>query len=349
MTSADFPDYFRINQYRVYRPLLTGIVALARELFVLPVLNKFCNNKSSVTWGRFPAITIVTTYFIWIILNIIMLSSASLLLYKLYHIFFNRQQSLCATTLMISTPIIILSIREISYGILSFLIAVISFYFWYLVLNDQISKKKTIIYSLFTGILFLGKLSASTFIGGSILLIFRKKTIRFLVISVFITVPVILWVVYLKAVSIPYVIADLQYEAGNWFKEIHSLGELLKETYIYFIRWIRILSESTGFIHLPFLFTGFAFLYKKYNSRFVLLSVYIAATDFFFYFLVHRAHAIYCVSTLIMYFAITGYGISFTTRFLFSKNNKERPVCSLLITLFIQFITNFLQLPLYAG
>lgn len=354
MSANGYPEYLFEVPLLINRPLPPAVVSGIRRAIVGPLLSIFLPREArGLMWGRWSAADSLTSYTLWIIMNIFCVAASAFMLYRVCSVFFNRNVSYSAAVMLLTTPIVIFSLRELHYTAFALMIITGSLYFWLEVRKHQDSLCTVILLSFLMGFLFLGKLAVSTFLCGCLLyLLFAKKKVMIVPIIVFSSLPTILWMTLIGITGQSYSAPETRFLA--WVGEGSSILFYISKTGRYFLdQWIPSLWENTGILHIPFAVIGIREIRRDKKRKLLPGFVLFALVDFLFYLLIHRTHAIYGLHTMVFYFVVTARGIVWFAGYLqrmFPKWIPENPiVTSISILVLIQAQINFLQLPLYGG
>jgi hypothetical protein len=350
-SSIGFPWFFRESQYRVNRPLVIGSAAGIRALAV-PVLKVLLPKKAfAVMWGGQRAIDILSTYFIWIFLNIVFISCAALLLFNAFKPLFGSGVALVAALLLLSAPITLLSMREITEGSVQILLASASLFFWQRVIMERVTTPRLLVLSLGIGLLLLGKLAMTTFVAGALLCLFSRKR-RFLgLIIPCVFLPLLCWISLLFFLGIHFTVNEI-----NAYQPALSgavFQSHLPRIHSFTLSWLAALSEDGLLVQLPFAVLGYYQLYKN-GSRLLWMVPVFAGVDFCFFFALNRAHAVYGIHTMIFYFPAVAFGILTLSRWIVTKTRistikNNEPLVAALIVLVLQFLLIAGTIPGYGG
>jgi hypothetical protein len=309
-SSLGFPLIFRTVPVRVNRPVVVGFVAALRKWVVMPVLSVFVPKRAQrIMWGDYSALSVLATYCTWVLLNAVLTLAAVVLLFMTWRGIVGDKTALTASMLVLTTPIVVLGIREIELGAFELFVIMASIWFWKAVFLDGLSTARLLVCSLGFGVLFLGKPAFSTFFVGWLLALISGKWKQSLAAVVCIAVPTIAWLIALRKMGIPYQVTEVRdFGAGVW---VLNSASLIPDAISFGRQWIKIVFETSGTVSIPFFLVGVVSSRRMTIARIPLVRIAIAcaAFDFVFYFLVHRAHAVYGLHTMVFYLVFTGVGM----------------------------------------
>lgn len=355
-TALGFPEVFRTESYRVNRPLVYGIIAGIRNTCISPMAHGLVPEKlKSIHWGRYSAIDILMTYFLWTALNILLTFLACTMALRVFAVFFDDIVSLGASLILVTTPIAILGLREIQYGAFELFLIVASLRFWQIVLMSNERPIKIILLSLGIGVLFTGKIAISTFTAGCVLCALSKNRRLLLLIVPLAAIPPVLWAVACTTQGIPFVVSECVNYSAPLGRFAHGFHAHLIGNIIHFaLLWCKALWEDTGFIHTPFFAIGLYCMIKSGKNRILLVAALFALVNALFYFTLDRTHAVYGMHTMLFYFPIVALGVSETISFFCKRRGTsldDRTRFSLMIGIvfFMQIVNNYIVLPSYGG
>lgn len=350
-SSLGFPLFYRESQYRVNRPLVIGSAAGIRAVAV-PILKVLLPKKAfSVMWGGRRAIDILSTYFAWIFLNIVFTGCAALLLFNAFKPLFGPGVALVAALLLLSAPITLLSMREITEGSVQIFIASASLFFWQRVIMGKESLSRLLLLSFGIGLLFTGKLAVTTFATGALLCLFSQKRKNLVVIIPCVTLPMLCWIATIFIMGIPFSLNEID---GNKTALLSIASPSSVPRILAFAQsWTSVLCEDGLLVQLPFAVLGYYQLYKN-RSRLLWLVPVFAGVDFCFFFALNRAHAVYGIHTMVFYFPAVAVGILTLSRWIVSKTRisiirNNEPLVAAMIVLALQFLLIAGTIPGYGG
>ncbi len=350
ISSLGFPFVFRDFSLRVNRPLVPGLVALVRGGLARPLfLAHLPARWRAIQWGRWSAVDTLATYFLWLFFNLLFLALAVWLLYRTFSKLIGRETGILSALFLLLTPIVILSLREIQYGCLEILITAASFAFWAEATWGRNSIRRLAVLSFAVGVLFLGKLAASTFLAGAVLYgIFRRQPAAIAYVALA-AVPSLLWVGICRILQIPYHFAEVSgYDQVVWVAKVNSVFDLGRQALAYAQGWALVLWESMGLFHIVLACAGAWYLLQERRYNLLALIPCFALADFAFYLLVHRLHAVYGLHTMVLVFALAAKGLhGFFARTGWSK--RSAMIAGFLVLVIIQTWINLHRLPMYGG
>lgn len=350
ISSLGFPYAFREFSLRVNRPLVPGLVAFGREAVARPLVLAHLPAKwRAVQWGRWSAVDTLATYFIWLFFNCVFLALAVWLFYRTLREWIGQETGIYAAIILLFTPIVILSLREIQYGCLEILILSASISFWAEAVQGKQRAGRMTFFSLLIGVLFLGKLSISTFAAGAFLYgVFKRKpdVVAYVALT---AVPTLLWIGICRMLGIPYHFAEVSgYDGVVWVAKVNSSLELGWEILLYASGWIHVLWESTASLHLLLACAGVWCLIRERHLTMLAMVPCFALADFAFYLLVHRLHAVYGLHTMVILFALAAKGLhGFLSQA--GLSGRTAMLAGLLALAIVQAWMNLNQLPFYGG
>jgi hypothetical protein len=353
-TSLGFPGFFKKEPYRVNRPLMAGAVALLRTCVAGPLARLVLPRRiTAVRWGGYTAIDVVLTCFLWILLNTILTYYAGIMCFKMLTKYLGAAAALGAAAMLVTTPIVVLGLREIQYGALELFLIAASLYYWQTVAAGRTSRSTLVFYSLACGVLFLGKLALTTFFVAGLLCLFSSQRKLVPLLAAVTVVPTVLWIAACGMLGIPYVFSD----AVNYAQPLGRFASGLHAGWGIFSfagMWASALWENAGWAHLPFFAAGLVSLATSGRSRLLLVALAFALADFLFYFALFRTHAAYALHTMIFYFPVVAQGIWATVVFVRSRwmkgaSDSTAGWLAVAIVLCLQVIVCAAMLPRYAG
>ncbi len=351
ISSLGFPWILRDFTLRVNRPLVAGLTALVREFAIRPlVLDHLPVRWHSVQWGAWSAVDTLATYFLWLDLNVVFLALAVLAYVHFCRKFLGEIAALFSGIILLATPIVILSLREIQYGCLEILITTASLAFWSEASFGKISRGRLAIFAAVLGILFLGKQAASTFLAGAALYaVFRRKPDVFLFLGAA-AVPQLLWILACFAMEIPYQFSEVSgYDEIIWVGSLQSSASLARELLRFGRGWCQVLWENTGYAQMALMAIGlYAFIRAGSTKLIALIAVFFAA-DFGFYFFINRLHAVYGLHSMVLCFALAAKGLEWILAERLGLRGKSFWIAGVALLILIQGWMNWTRLPHYGG
>jgi hypothetical protein len=351
-TCLGFPGYFREDPYRVSRPVLYALVAGARAL-ARPLAG-----RGDLLWGRWPARDYLLTYGFWLLANFALVLAALRMAYRLAAARLGVDRGAAACLMLLFSPIVLLAMREIHLNALHFFLGLAGLAFWHVVFTRDLSAARLFLLSLALGLGFLGKPALQGFLAGLALCPFLGKSRKLALILPGVLLPAALWYLAARALGFHYGVPEVSHwKAGIWIFEAGWPG-FWREFGWYAVAWFHALHETIGIPHLAFAAAGGFFIARE-RPAFLRLGLLIAATDFAFYFLVHRVHAVYYMNTAFVVFLLAAEGMAraavhlarLAARRGFASDAGEnpRPRWVFAAALAIQAAVCLRQLPLYPG
>lgn len=386
-SSIGFPGYYKIQPNRVNRPVVYGFIAGLREWVASPLVSLVAGKDAGrQSWGMWTARDYLLTYAIWMAVNLAFLLICALAYHRLIRAHFDSMTASLAAMLMLSSPIVLLSLREVHLGVYHLLVGVACLVFWHAVLlgvevgvgvgmgaggpewkggadRRPLSRVELILASLGIGVLFLGKPCINGFALGFALCILMGQARKLAWILPCVAFPTVAWILAAKALGYVYGVTEIKdFGAGVWILEVGSVSNLLREVAAFLALWIRCMGENVSLAHLPFAALGLIVLWKKRPRRFLSVAALAVLADLGFYFFVHRVNANYVMSTLLFFFVLVAEGIrtavsvfatssesAFTSRWAPRFRAPIPAIIALALLLAIQFALNARQLPQYGG
>jgi hypothetical protein len=325
-TSLGFPWILKTFPVRVNRPVMDGLVTGVRQWIILPVLSVIIPKRAQhIMWGDFSAVSVLSTYCIWEFLNLVFTLAAAVIFFRTIRGFTGDMTALVASALVLTTPIVVLGMREIELSAFELFIIASSLWFWKSVIFDKMPMTRVTLWSLGFGILFLGKPAMSTFITGWVVAAACGRRKQALISAICLPLPTVAWLIALKLMHIPYQVTEVKdFGAGVW---ILTSASLFADGIHFAGEWVKILFETSGIVSLPFFLLG-VWVSRKltFGNKIPLvrISAAYAVVDFVFYFLVHRTHAIYGMHTMVLYHVFTAIGVGSAAVWL-AKRPAQRP------------------------
>lgn len=378
-SSLGFPSYFRIVPNRVNRPVVYGFIAGLRAGVAEPILRLILpDDIGARKWGRWTERQYLATYALWIALNLILIGASCGLAHRLVRFHFGALTADLSAVLFLSAPIVLLSAREIHLGAFQLWIATASVAFWHAVLLGlpargdggetlrpgnalrprnalrPLSRNGTLAAALGIGILFLGKPCLEVFLLGAAVCVWMGQARKLPLILAAAAAPSLAWYLLVKAAGYPYAVVEVRdFGAGVWIFGMHSAGELGREAASYLSSWGHCLAEDASLFLVPFAACGAISLARTPKGRiFLVLAGLMALSDAGFYFLVHRAHAVYAMPTLAFFFVPAAEGLRITATWITERTRMRTAYAgyaAFALLLAIQASLAFRQLPHYGG
>jgi hypothetical protein len=356
-TALGWPEYYKVAPNRVNRPVVYALIAGLREFVASPLVSLAAGKDAgSKTWGPWTVRDHLLTYFIWIVLNLGMLTLSALMFHRLVRSHFGGMTGSLAAILLLSSPILLLSLREIHLTMYHLLVGMACLAFWHAVLlGGPMSKTRLAWLSLGIGALFLGKFCFNVFAAGALLCLLAGQWRKLFLILPAVALPTAVWFLMTKPLGYVYGVSEVSdCGAGVWLLQVESFGNLLREIAAFLSQWFKCLGESASVFHLPFAALGAYGLWKNGGRMFLGVALLAALVDMGFYFLVHRNNANYGMSTLLFFFVLVALGIQSAlvrvgSRWPVFASGRFAAVTAVALILAIQLALNWRQLPQYGG
>lgn len=361
-TCLGFPAYFREQPYRISRPTYYAALAGLRD-FLLDPLARLVMGDKGPRWGAWSARETLITYFLWLFANAACVAGACLMGYRLLAARLPSAAASLAVLMLLSTPIVLLAMREIHLNAYQILTALACLAFWDAALAGRLSTRGLIAASLLLGLLFLGKPNLNLFGAGAALCLWLKQGRKLLLVVPLLALPTLLWMGAAKAMGLSWSVPEVtHWKAGVWI--IEAGPALAFREFLAYVRdWFRVLGESLTPVHVLLAAIGGRSLWKgnlngtipgRSPRALLALAALLAAADFAFYFLVHRVHAVYYVGTLLGIFALAALGLLrladlLAARLGPSADPAARTRWALASAVLLQAILLTGQLPAYPG
>jgi hypothetical protein len=385
-TSIGFPGYYKIQPNRVNRPVVYGFIAGLRGWVADPLVSLFAGKAAGrQSWGMWTARDYLLTYSIWMAVNLAFLLICAAAYHRLVRSHFDSFTASLSVMLMLSSPIVLLSLREVHLGVYHLLVGVACLVFWHAVLlgvgegvrkgvgkgvgegvsgpgwkdgadRRPFTRAELILASLGIGVLFLGKPCINGFALGFALCVLMGQARKLAWILPCVALPTVAWVFAARALGYVYGVTEVKdFRAGVWILDVGSVSNLLHEMTAFLALWFKCMGENVSLAHLPFAALGLIALWKKGPRRFLAVAALAALADLGFYFFVHRVNANYGMSTLLFFFVLVAEGIRSTTgwtarfRGMIQMPTPIPALIAIVLLLAIQFALNARQLPHYGG
>jgi len=348
--SLHFPDEFRTSSYRVNRPLLIGLSALIRHA-VSPLQRMLPTRLSSMNWGDSRMVDVLVTYAAWLFLNLLLALLTIKMTMTLLTRLIGSTEAFLSTLLFISTPIFLLSMREITEGMVQLTMVSATALLFHSAYTDSLTKHRLGLASIALGMLLLGKLAITTLVTASFLLLLSRKRARLLILLPCCFAPYLGWVAWLHLAHIPFTL-----------NEVHAYSPALTEfaTVTLFHRltsfiptWWATLAEDGLWLLLPFAIVGTVTAIRNRTPLLFTLPLF-GLTQFIFYAALNRSHAVYGMETLFFINPLAATGMQIAARRIAKTLIKtgtptHHTIISMIFLLLIQTIILFQVLPRYAG
>lgn len=315
-TCLGFPGHFREEPYRISRPTYYAALAGVREFMIDPVARLFVKGEGP-QWGPWSARKTLITYFLWLFANVACVAGATLLGFRLLIAYLPGRLASLTAAMFLSTPILLLVMREIHLSAFQAFTTMACLAFWDAVLANRLSARWLVAASLLLGLFFLGKPNLNLFGAGIVLCLWLRQGRKLPVIVALAAMPTLIWICMVRAMGMAWSMSEVtQWKAGIWIVEVGP-AQVVHEFAVYVMDWLRVLGESLTPAHLAFAAWGAWSLWKgrtpiAVRNRRALLALagLLAGSDFLFYFLVHRVHAVYYVGTLLCVYALAVTGLT---------------------------------------
>ncbi|GEM_PF-6299691 len=359
-TALGFPGILRTMPYRINRPTEYAVLAAVRGLLIKPILGiLWKKDGTQAMWGQWPARDYLCTYAIWMAMNLALILAAAALYHGMVKLQFGSLHATLAAILMLSSPIVVLSLREVHNGPFHIFGGVATFAFWHAVLVNRISTGRIIGLALGMGLLYLGKPCLNSFATGLLLCLWLGQGRKLFFILPAVALPTLVWMLVVRSVGLHYTVSDVStFGAGVWIFQMGSPTGLLRETWMFLSSWSRVLGEDLYAPVLVLAVLGAWSFWRNGRRPFLWLALFSVGVDMAFYFLLHRVNAVYGMNTLILFFVLAAEGMVAAIRgmsdWLASSRRirlgaPAQAVLCVLLTLALQLALNFRQLPLYGG
>lgn len=352
-TALGFPGIYRTIPDRINRPTEYAILA-GISLAIKPVVDLVLpGDGREAMWGRWPARDYLTTYAIWVALNLALILAALVLYHRMAARHFDPLRARLASIMMLTSPIVLLSLRESHNGAYHIFAGMATFAFWHAVLLDDMPLKKMVPAALGIGLLYLGKPCINGFGTGLLLCLWLGQARKLAIILPAAALPTLLWMGAVKTMGLQYTVSDVTaFGAGVWIFRMDAAG-LAREAGLFLATWFRTLGEN---VYLPLVaFAGLGAWSLWRSGRRMILGVFALsiAVDMAFYFLLHRMHAVYGMNSLAPFFVTAAEGLVYAiaggARAGSRLSAPVRAVLCVLVVLALQLALNFRQLPRYGG
>jgi hypothetical protein len=372
-TAIGFPEYYKVAPNRVNRPVVYAIIAGVREAIASPLVTLFAGKDAGrQAWGAWTVRDYLLTYGIWMVFNLGLLLACAALYHRMARAHFDSLTASLAVMMMLSSPIVLLSLREIHLGVYHLFVGLACLAFWHAVLlgvpagipagvagseavRRPLSNPALIAASLAIGVLFLGKFCFNGFGAGLLLCLWMKQGRKLLLILPALATPTALWIPLTKVLGYTYGVSEVQdFGAGVWLLQVGSVSGLLREIASFLALWAKCASENLSAAHVFLAAVGAVSLWKKGRRAFLAVALLAILVDMGFYFLLHRVNANYVMSSLIFLFVPAAEGLivllqASGTRLPWIASDRFRAIAAVAILLALQFALNLRQLPHYAG
>jgi hypothetical protein len=386
-TALGFPGIYRTLPDRINRPTEYAIISGLRAGLVDPVLGLFVPAEDpAVMWGAWPAREYLATYAIWISVNLALILGALATFHALTREYFGGLRATLACVLFFTSPIVLLTLREAHNGAFHLFTGMATLSFWHGVLRNRIAGRRLILAALGLGMLYLGKPCLNGFAFGIMLCLWFRQHRKLPVVLALVALPTLAWMAAITIAGLRYTVSDVShFGAGVWILRIGSAGALFRETGGFLSAWFSILGESVFAPLLPLAGWGAWNMWGSrsetgavgggtdqrvasrdgsqdasrtapMDTRRIALALFAlaACTDMVFYFLLHRAHAVYGMNTAALIFVTASVGLvsaadRLAARWGWKAEGPAVTAFCLCVILILQFALNCRQLPLYPG
>lgn len=349
------------------RPVVYGAVAAARAGLAEPLMRlALPAGAGARRWGLWTERQYLATYSIWIALNLILIAGACVVAHRLVRFHFGALTADLSAALLLSSPIVLLSAREIHLGAFQIFVAVASLAFWHAALLGlparsadgaeglrPLSARGLAAASLGLGVLFLGKPCLEAFALGALLAAWTGRARKLPLILAGAAAPSLAWYLAVKAAGYPYAVGEVRdCGAGIWIWDVDSASGFFREAGLFAAAWGRALAEDMSLAQAPFAALGARALARTAKGRaFLALGGMMAAANAAFYFLVHRSHAVYAAPTLAFYSVPAAIGLGTAATWITKRIPRAVPAAfaAFALLLLIQAALAARQLPRYGG
>lgn len=376
-TSLGFPGFYREQPYRISRPTFYAALAGIREFLAAPVAGLFLGEGPR--WGPWSSRDYLLTYFLWLLANAACVLASVRLAHGLIAARLPGVQASLAALMLLTTPIVLLAMREIHLNAFQIFTGLACLAFWQALLGGRIRGRGTVLASLLLGLAFLGKPNLNLFGAGAFLCVLLGQGRKLLAVIPAVLLPGLLWFAAVKAMGMRYAVPEVtEWRAGVWIFQAGA-PKVAAEFAAYAGDWLRVLGESLTPFHLLFAALGGGVLWRRESGEeppavrprlpfgalrsfqarrpgraFLALAALIAAADFVFYFLVHRVHAVYYVGTLLGLYALAAAGLLRAADWALSRGGPPRgagarAALALAALVLMQVFLAIRQLPRYPG
>jgi hypothetical protein len=347
LSSLGFPEYFKTCDLRINRPLILGTIAALRSV-VVNVAHVLLPGSDRAQWGEYSALSVMITYSLWILINITFIGLAMVACFKAFAPIVGKSEGAVAAVLFCTSPIVLLSIREIGEGSVQILLVALSVLFWKKIFTENVSPRRLILLSLVIGILFLGKFAMTTFAAGCCICLFTPKRNLLGLIIFTVIMPMLIWICICSVFGLPFSIAEIAVNAPairgalslSFFQRLMAFSSL----------WTSVLAEDGLFLQMPLALLGLFWLVKNKHPLLRFVPIF-AIIDFCFYCILGRTHAVYGLHTMIFYYPLVAVGIVRVSRRLSQKINMlnwEQGI-ALILALVMQGALIAIVVPGYGG
>lgn len=362
-SSLGFPAYYKIAPNRVNRPVVYGGIAAVREGIAEPALLLILGPDDGPRWGRWTAREYLATYALWFLFNWILIAAVAIWIYRLAKAHAGSEAASFTAILFLSSPIVLLSAREIHLGAFHMFVAIACAGFWHAVLlgapidagsaRRALSGASLALASFGLGVLFLGKPCLDGFGAGLLAALWMRRFRNLPLILACAALPTLLWMAAVKAAGYPYAVGEVKFGAGVWLLDVEGPVAFLGEVAEFSRQWMHCLGENVSLAHLPLAAFGAWTLRTRPEGRALLAASLLAMVSAAgFYFIVHRANGVYVMFPLYFFFLLAAVGLKeIATRI--AAANPARAAwtvpAAFATLLAIQLMLAWRQLPQYAG
>lgn len=333
LTSAFFPEYYKVNNIRINRPVPSALVKLFGEtvgLVISPFIKINTMAKGLIGYAIYK-------------FGVYLLSA--ILLFKILIKYFSRRIALASVILVYFHPFSILFMTTFVATEFQFINPIIILYL-FLNIKDNYSTKKNILFSLLVGTLMLAKQNYAIYIAILLFTFFYKKEYSKSIISFLVhLIPFFAWLGVVKLMGLTYYDSNVEgYGQGSWL-----LTELLLMNPLAIIQTIMVsiadwLTVTIRYFHIFFILALLAFtninikkIYNKHIAVFSLLFICLVWLQF----LAARSNAYYLNSDLsIIIFPLGAYMLYYLLD-RYGKINLFRPIIIAYILLSLLSMMNF--------
>ena len=247
LTAAYFPKIFYKDDTRIDRPTYPVLANLLGKIICLGICPIY--KLSELEKAGLGYIT----------LKILIFSLALLLLSEIYNKYFNNLSKNLSNLLIFFSGISIANITTFHTVELQFITPIILTYLFINIIKSY-SLKKNLLFSIIAGILMLGKPNYAIYFTILIFSFLNKHYFKTILSLLFHLIPLIIYTIYLKSISLNFKFIGSRYDQGTWFID-----------YFYNFQFIEIIKK---FILSIYLYINLLWTYYSIWLIIFIISIY---------------------------------------------------------------------------
>lgn len=334
LSAAYFPEYFKVDKTRVNRPtypLVANVLGQAYGLVALPFYELNPLQKGMLGYMT---------------MKFLIYLSAAITLYHLIRRWYPKKVALLSIPLVFLHPFAVIYSGTFHTSELQIITPIFLIALW-LDLAERYSHRKNILYSMLAGVLMLAKQNYAPYLAILLYSFFVAKKYKETILSVVVHfIPLLMWLVTLKAMSIPYYNHELATNAnGVWIltafvsKNFFEFVQIIVDN---FKGWLLgITSYFTIFVFLSLLALSMPEVRSRFDRRLVAFFLIFAGANYLQFLAAHSLAGYLTADLAVLIYPLAAYLIYQ----LFERWGLKRFIPLLLVIYLLIGLTSIVNFP----